>query len=536
MSVRISIRKFLITITTHFQPEVELWRKAVNMACVYTGNTGERCQFQDGELAKYENNIVEQLGGQLRFDKAEYCAFHLPAWDRHGRPLSTAKLNAHTGPKREWSASSVELFVRCIHEIMRDGRSDRLANLKGVVLTEGYEFLPDCDDIFVDFTQSMFAPTTQIQNVKFGSGSRFAHAIFCPRVDFSGSIFGKNTDFSQCRFEEDIDFSGVLVGDDANFAEASFGRSFNSSKTEFGDRVIFRNSHFGLDANFSQSTFGIGAIFSSAQFGQFCEFDGATFGPLADFINSIIPDGTSFKNCTFGTNAKFSGTLKSIGATSFVRAVFLGDVRFADREFTGAVDFSNAEFNGIPDFHGAKPHQGMNFHEARFKCTRGADDDEKYRAEQAYRTLKLAMANISAMNEQAEFFALEMDCRRQRGTATWSERFLATLYKYGSDYGRDLARPLIWFGFLFLFSSVFAAILVHKLGKADPGWALQFVTSQTVRPFSGLVSGKQLVDVPIDPRAAHPIIFGLFSLIYSLGVIGLTTLFILAIRRRFRMA
>lgn len=65
---------------------------------------------------------------------------------------------------------------------------------------------------------------------------------------------------------------------------------------------------------------------------------------------------------------------------------------------------------------------------------------------------------------------------------------------------------------------------------------MQFVTDQTVRPFSGLLTGYKTNNGVAKLMAAQPFVFGLLSLLYSLGVVGLTTLFILAIRRHFRMA
>ena len=113
--------------------------------------------------------------------------------------------------------------------------------------------------------------------------------------------------------------------------------------------------------------------------------------------------------------------------------------------FATDAHFNGAEFHDLVEFHGCTFHPGMSFHQTKFLKTKGVqDDDATEKLERSYRTLKLEMENLRARNEEADFFALEMECRRQRGSVPWFERFAATAYKHLSDYGRSVDLPLIW--------------------------------------------------------------------------------------------
>jgi hypothetical protein len=162
---------------------------------------------------------------------------------------------------------------------------------------------------------------------------------------------------------------------------------------------------------------------------------------------------------------------------------------------------------------------------------KGAEDVD---AAMAYRTLKLAMARVRATDEEARFYGYEQQSLRARRDTPRAVKLFSWLYEKTTDYGQSFLRPLVWLACTsVLFSLVYFAVLVGPITTwADIQSVLRFTLQQVVQPFSAFRSGAVL------PGAAAPVVpLGLASLgaMHSLLTLSFLALFLLALRRRFRL-
>ena len=221
----------------------------------------------------------------------------------------------------------------------------------------------------------------------------------------------------------------------------------------------------------------------------------------------------------------------------FSRARFRGSAVFSNRRFTDTTRFVGATFHQAPKFHNAALHQDTDFTGAAFL-------DRSGRAAPAYRTLKLAMEQVRARDEEGMFYALEMESRRRRDDTPKAVKLFSLLYEVGSDYGRSLVRPLVLLvGVTLLFYLIYAALGSEGGREAYPGAPLRLAMEQIVRPFALLTTDYESIAPYSDyteqvrkildgaPFAARAL-----ATVQSLLSLGLIALFILALRRRFRMA
>ncbi|HAM46397.1 MAG TPA: hypothetical protein DCO73_01530 [Alphaproteobacteria bacterium] len=340
-------------------------------------------------------------------------------------------------------------------------------------------------------------------------------------------------------------FQDATFGDDAMFAGATFGNATGFTGTTFGDDAWFAGATFGKLAGFSVAKFRGSAAFVDATFGEFAGFDGATFGKHAGFESATFGGTANFADAVFIGTASFRASSESrekrrFSHVRFNGAEFRSSCSFENREFSAAASFAHATFQDLVAFHGCTFHQGISFFGTKFLATRGTDDEETEELERAYRTLKLAMENLRARNEEARFFALEMECHRQRGDVPRLERAFASLYKQVSEYGQSISRPLVY-----LFVSLGAFALLYWItGMLTNPWLLlvqgQFLydlailtLEQLVKPFS--VWTRSSSSAQLSLVKSNPLLVPIFASFQSAFNLSLIAVFLLALRRRFKM-
>ena len=227
-----------------------------------------------------------------------------------------------------------------------------------------------------------------------------------------------------------------------------------------------------------------------------------------------------------------------IGWASFHHATFSGRADFSNRDFIGKTDFRDAVFNVAPEFYGSELHQDTDFAGTEFRDHKGNDQVD---AARAYRTLKLAMEQLRATREQAKFFRHEQRSLRLRADTPRSLKAISWLYEVTSDYGESPIRPLACVGVVFLFFFVFYSLIL-KGGVCPPvladltsatGWAdawafltpaVRFAVHQVFAPFRIFIG---------NPPA--PLGLALLAAVHSLLNISFVALFIIALRRKFRL-
>lgn len=475
------------------------------MTCTYESPDGSRCQFQDGKLAQYR-------GEPIYFDGKWWCRFHLPAWHDNWKVLRD---EYGPSPKSWWPGDKEDAFVSAVREIMRAGDERDAANLVGLVLPGGFDGRDLRAVIFADFSHACIGPRTQFHAVAFGNHVRFTGARFGKMVDFREAKFGDGIDWRETQFDDHATFNG----------------------TQFGKATLFDGARFGDHATFSGAWFKELTGFTNAQFGGTTRFDGAFFEGMTSFAHAYFRANVNFAaGGTDPADSPWGFRTDVFRSMNFRNAIFGGDVSFTNRRFQQGVTFSGAIFARIPDFHGADLHQDTDFQGASFNVSGWRSDGEASRAERAYRTLKLAMAEQHASNEQARFFAYELECRRQQRSAPLFSRLMAALYKYGSDYGRSMLRPLAWWVVLFGYAVLALTALQALDGVVVVSNAVLEMFQQSVRPFFGLLEeGYTPAGEMNSLREAHPWLFRVIVFVYSLLEIGCLSLFVLAVRRHFRL-
>lgn len=180
----------------------------------------------------------------------------------------------------------------------------------------------------------------------------------------------------------------------------------------FERAAVFNDSRFTGDVHFQESDFNFLARFENVLFDGYVCFDryGAATLPYSECFKFV-----SFKNSHFSQG-----------------------VSFQNRHFSETTDFSGCRFLKAPQFHGARLHQDTNFAGSKFP-----DTSSEYAAP-AYRTLKLAMEDVRAREEEANFYALEQKSLRNRQDTAMDVKITSWLYEAFSGYGRNFMLPLIW--------------------------------------------------------------------------------------------
>jgi hypothetical protein len=224
---------------------------------------------------------------------------------------------------------------------------------------------------------------------------------------------------------------------------------------------------------------------------------------------------------------------------SFQGAKFRAGVSFENRRFGGRTSFANASFAKAPIFHGGEIHQDTDFSGAEFLETTGFD------AARAYRTLRLEMERWRARLEESRFFGLEQQALRQSTELTRGERVVSWLYEKTAKYGGSFLRPLV-----LLVATQLLAGVAFLLVYLSSSFSWDFSGSETVRfvrfwigdlftPF-GTIRGEAgspggLVAI-FKPSDGKLLVLGAISFARTIGTVVFLSLFLLALRRRFRIS
>ena len=460
---------------------------------------GPGCQFQD----EPEDRLVEHADGHR-------CRFHLPldVPDKDGVR------------KSEWDAGTVGDFNNAIFAVIDAAKKVyRRADLTGVVFPGEIE----CERY---------------------RGAENA----LPPILFSKAHFGGLAWFGEARFGGDALFREAHFDAAAWFSEAHFGGGAQFDSAHFGGYALFEEAHFGGDVSFDKAHFGGGARFGEAHFDGDTWFHSAHFGGDAWFNGGAEDGGAAARREAISLESRpgeadatvTTGTLSTSArpaGNSFRYAAFSGAefhrlVSFANRRFTDTTRFGSATFHRAPGFHNAVLHQDTDFIDTKFLDRSGA-------AAPAYRTLKLAMERLRARDEEGMFYAYEMESRRHQADTPGAVKLFSWVYQLGSDYGRSLLRPLLIFAVVTVaFYLLYTGIgVIAQRPIWQPG-AIQFVIDQVVRPFAVLAGDYASARADrwgVWFVGEWPFLARLLATVQSLTSLGLFALFLLALRRRFRM-
>ena len=309
-------------------------------------------------------------------------------------------------------------------------------------------------------------------------------------VNFSGVKFDSDVSFEGFHFPTTAHFIGatfknaVFIG--ATFKNAVFGSATFKDAAFIGATfkdAAFIGATFKDAADFSGATFK-DAVFSGATFKDAVDFIGATFSGDASFADATFKDTADFDNATFSGDAYFAGaTFKD--TAYFFEATFFGNTFFNSIDVRGSVNFEDAEFHIIPDFHAAKNPERIALDTVEFalpkpsglisKCVywatglRGSDPSTMIRIRQirgiANKNHAIdAERDLTILERNAEVGVAWSGLKEFRPFRQWVYSALTTLfstpllvlYRWTSDYGRSIKRPLSW-----LVTTPFIWFVVH---------------------------------------------------------------------------
>ena len=533
---------------------------------------GPGCQFPENELVKLYN-------GQT------WCRFHLPM-----------KVQGKETAKALWDEPEIEAFNGAIFAFITEAATQGGADLSGVVFPGAISFHLTRRQLFKDtrfngdatflgtfnidatfkgasfggnatfrgnflgatFEGARFGGNATFKGANFGDDATFEGAGFDRDATFEGASFQRNATFVGASFDRAATFEGASFDRDATFERARFGRNATFKGARFGDNATFEGASFGGDATFEGASFDRGATFEGASFDRDATFEGASFdrdatfkevsfGGNAWFRESSFSRDLLFPGASFGGDASFSAArgegnraAVTFSTVNFTGAKFSGEIRFQNREFLDATNFHGAYFERAPKFHGCTLHQDTFFpRQTNFQDRSGAE------AALAYRTLKHAMASVHARGEEAKFYALEQKSLLHDEDTPLSAKSFSVLYWLAADYGQSVLRPL--FGILITSASFFAIYMTFLWFCLDPtssfvypaiefGDVLRFSLRQVFRPFEVLsLRGAVPAEAVHEALLRPPLPLALLAALHSVLTLSFLALFLLALRRRFKL-
>ncbi|MFN7038295.1 MAG: pentapeptide repeat-containing protein [Alphaproteobacteria bacterium] len=409
------------------------------------------------------------------------------------------------------------------------------------------------------FTNCHFFYQIFFHSITFDCSAKFKLSIFYNGISFINSVFKSETSFERVKF---LPTSLKYIKREILNLEINFPTLFYIRNT-----IDFLGISFLGDVSFINSNFGCSALFASYKDQETAFYKNADFSCLIEEVE--ILNIANDKNSEVKYSKEIEIPLDKFHRIFFHEIKFYGEVNFENRVFQKKTSFTNSIFHRAPKFHNCDIHQDTDF--------RGVDFIDTYSegAEQAYRSLKLIMDKKKARREEGMFFALEQKSLLNAPIRTYdiklinniriaidrfivkvislpqtsnsyyknstynsgfcvslTEKILSFCYLALSNYGQSIKRPiLILLALLFGVFPILYKNILSKTNFISKSWGSAYHLSlqQFFRPFE-IYTAKfmlQFNDLP----------FSLILLATMQGMInvGLLTMFILAIRNRFKM-
>jgi hypothetical protein len=348
-----------------------------------------------------------------------------------------------------------------------------------------------------EFGSTAFNQGTNFTNSKFIQNANFKNAVFTQNAHFRSALFTQNAEFESAEFIQAAIFTNATFNEEAHFQKATFRAGSYFDRTIFTKNCFFTNATFTQSANFTEVKFMLFSDFTGANFTEnaefwqamFCEyteFGYATFTQTVSFTQATFAKQVSFLRSEFLSAAEFRETKflqsnpKEPGP-NFHRSVFLEPdrVTFFKTDLSHALfhdcDVSNINFKGVkwPRRKGSGKRMVFeelvtlsHLHTISLRLNEDSPEKRDYRLiAEIYQQLKKNYDEHKDYETAGDFHYGEMEMRRltQRTgkfatLRTWWHRNLSftAWYKYASEYGENLQRPL--FGVvltLVLFSALF---------------------------------------------------------------------------------
>lgn len=251
-------------------------------------------------------------------------------------------------------------------------------------------------------------------------------AVFLKGLRIVGTTFKSRADFSSTVFK-----GGLLIGD------TTFEKGVNLRKSHFSENTVIDSSVFQGTNNFCE-----GECVKS--FGMLrCLVQGALM-----FDERIFNEKAGFQNCTFEGVTTFSGASFRAKTQSPERS----PIFFQDTRFSAPSSFRNAKFlSSYPDFTNTELYPVTDF-SIDTKTERywpvGITEPRK-EARETCGIIRNLLANKGLHEDQHFFFRKEMEFAA--ASSNRRERFTYWVYRFLSDYGDSIQRPILCLALVWAF-------------------------------------------------------------------------------------
>ena len=516
------------------------------------------------------------------YKDTEHCIFHLP------KLTDKEKTKLSSGEMEDWEAKEKyfrEKFYALLKDIYNDSSKDEydFRGFQFPTFDLSYkslrESIPGWDGFNKPcfFCKATFKGHANFRGVHFKELASFDRTGFYQQVDFSWAKFNKTifsktifneTSFSWSTFKEDSDFSWSVFQGETDFSKTFF-QNTNFSWAGFQDKVEF------LWANFQQANFSLvkfkQADFSWAIFHQFADFSWAKFHK-ASFIETNFNKITNFSRATFQHVdflwAFFKQKIdlrRSIITKSFVfsNAIIHDDINL-EKVITGPDSKIVFEKNNLrkASFFGTDiEHFDFKYVQWYFRKGRKValwdefknDNVDLAKLADNYHQLVLNYEKKRDFDTAMEFRIGEMEVRRKSAATSnnkiWNwlrvNLFNAhAIYKYLSFYGTSYWVALGWLGaFLAFFAAAMfftgfevtagdsSRLIGYDISMSNPASLLRVITdygSSVLYALSVFTLQKS------THYAATGEMTVFWTAIARICFYAQTTLFLLAVRRRFK--
>jgi hypothetical protein len=269
------------------------------------------------------------------------------------------------------------------------------------------------------------------------------------------------------------------------------------------------NEPFGVNCSYTYTKKNIRLIAKGAVFKEKIELNRIRNITIADFSNCKFEGSANFLGCSFDCSAKFEN------------AFFEKDVLF-----------KQCNFHHAPNMHDAKLPQQTRFSVCTFMAAGEIFKSICIQSDIAsYRVLRGHFSRLRDARQEAYFYALEQRGERYLADSEPVETLLSWIYDLVSSYGQSSSRAICWFilwniFFACLFQLLFSTYITPTNSAFQSVQGIALALQNTFNPIA-LISEKPFVKI------TNVWVYAI-ALIQSMGSIGIITLFLLAVRGRFK--
>jgi uncharacterized protein YjbI with pentapeptide repeats len=431
----------------------------------------------------------------------------------------------------------------------------------------------------VDFSTTKFLGDADFNFAQFSNIALFKSAQFSGMAAFGTTIFSGDANFTSAQFLDEADFMVKQFLGDVCFKFA-----------QFSGNVYFHSATFSGEADFSWAQFTGITVFRSAQFLGEVDFGMTKFLGDADFSRVIFSKIVDFEQCEISSFLRLR-SIQKFNQTS-PPIILLRDLRFWENGHLILEDFDVSRVSfWQTNFHIIRPRidfirvdwgnkktiiddvfSRQEYKDWQAKKSNDPFDElsliydpieklsEKSKAEEierCYRQIRLCYEARGEHPDAGDFYLNEM---RARGKRLKKDKkfiwFLHQLYGLVSKFGESPSRALYWFLGIWLFSSTlylftgfsFGGYTIYYLPFFElsptiyyfpffdiPGifkFAENFLTKAIWFSFINLIPGY--FRFTSQSGQSVPLLTTIISIIEGILGISVLTLFLLAVRRRFR--